>query len=189
MFWRTCVPVPPTAADIDCCEEHVCAVHTVHINANFFSDSIMSLSTNVIQRAESFLMLPAVNWRYTFSTAWRQHKSIIFTLSATRCSSLSIDGYTDISTRYCGHWGTRASRIKESVPPPAKQICVYKQSDNGILRAALSLTHCTFVLSEKNVPRFPSLHLHPCKVQFDSLKHVKRKYFSPLYPKIALFYL
>ena len=116
MFWRTCVPLPLTAADIDCCKEHVCAVHTVYINANFFPDSIMCLSTNVIQGTESFFMLPAVNWRYTFNTAWRQHKSIIYILSATRCSSLSIDGYTDISTRYCGHWGTRASRIKESVP-------------------------------------------------------------------------
>jgi len=126
----------------------------------------MSLSTNVIQRAESFFMLPAVNWRYTFSTVWRQNKAINFTLSVIRRSSLSNRGLYRHFDTWLGSLRDRiACGITESVPS-VNYICAPKELDNRILRYALSLTDCTFVLTENNVPCFTSLHLHPCTVQY-----------------------
>ena len=77
----------------------------------------MSLSTNIIQRNESFFMLPAVNWRNTFSTTWRQHKEIIFVLSVIRCSSLFNRGLYHHVDTWLGSLRDRIPcRITESVP-------------------------------------------------------------------------
>ena len=159
----------------------MCTVHTVNINTDFCPDIIMSLSTNVVQWGESFFNFPAVNWRNTFNTVWRQHKAIIFILCVIRCSSV----FNSVIPKF-GHV-TGVTEEQNSVryygkcPHPANWICASEELDNATLRSVLSLTDCTFVLTENNVPCFPSLHLHPYRVQYDSLKQSKIKYFS-LYP-------
>ena len=81
----------------------------------------------------AFFTLPAVNWRYTFNTAWRQLKAIIFILSGIRYGSVFNRGLYQHVDTWLGSMRDRITcRITESVPLCQLDLCL-ERTYNGIL--------------------------------------------------------